>query len=512
MAKIYEGASDGFVAIKGANGKKYRLKKYEVDNSTAVPLARGGTGATTASTARSNLGLAALAELDTVNTDQIVNLAVTNDKLAGSIANAKLTNSSITINGSAVSLGGSVTLADSIGGITNGFYDSDAQTMALGTAASTITTAFDEDTVVIGPNALATAAISPGRDYNVVIGAGANQYADKGSQNVYMGAFAGNMNKRGSTNVAIGLKAMGKLNPSPTDPTDNSHQWNTAIGGSALSSIHLSNKLIERNVAIGPDALRDCGNGASSGTQGDENTVIGSFAGYQVSTGFENTIIGSSAGTSTTTGHNQIVIGAGAEPSSSFANDEITLGNSSITKFRIPGIDFEIRDDGLARTVLSSSSGSGLFLEATSGDLTLDPGGNEIRINDAGVARGFISVGTANALIIYTGTNTKNTTFSGADVTVEGDVTSLSDIRHKENVETVDGAIDLVSSLRGVWYNRIGEEDRKVGVIAQEVEEVLPEVVKTAEDGTKSVDYGKIVGVLIEAIKDLKAEIDELKA
>jgi hypothetical protein len=65
--------------------------------------------------------------------------------------------------------------------------------------------------------------------------------------------------------------------------------------------------------------------------------------------------------------------------------------------------------------------------------------------------------------------------------------------------------------MRGVRYNKLGSNDSKVGVIAQEVEEVLPEVVHTNEDGMKSVDYGKMVGVLIEAIKDLKAELDELK-
>jgi len=97
------------------------------------------------------------------------------------------------------------------------------------------------------------------------------------------------------------------------------------------------------------------------------------------------------------------------------------------------------------------------------------------------------------------------------DLTVQGDVNSLSDVRTKENIETVENGLDLVSQLRGVRYNKIGEDDRKVGVIAQEVEEVLPEVVKTNDEGMKSVDYGKMVGVLIEAIKELKQEIDELK-
>ena len=120
-------------------------------------------------------------------------------------------------------------------------------------------------------------------------------------------------------------------------------------------------------------------------------------------------------------------------------------------------------------------------------------------------------VATTDTLKIYTGTSTLNSTFSGDDLTVQGDVNSLSDVRTKENIVTVESGLDLVSQLRGVWYNKIGEEDRKVGVIAQEVEKVLPEVVSTDGDGMKAVDYGKMVGVLIEAIKELKQEIEELK-
>ena len=102
-------------------------------------------------------------------------------------------------------------------------------------------------------------------------------------------------------------------------------------------------------------------------------------------------------------------------------------------------------------------------------------------------------------------------TIYNGNLTVQGDVNSISDVRTKENIITVEGGLDLVSQLRGVWYNKIDHEDRKVGVIAQEVEEVLPEVVNTDGDGMKSVDYGKMVGVLIEAIKELKQEIEELK-
>ena len=95
---------------------------------------------------------------------------------------------------------------------------------------------------------------------------------------------------------------------------------------------------------------------------------------------------------------------------------------------------------------------------------------------------------------------------------VQGNVTALSDIRFKENVRTIDGGLSLVDQLRGVRYSKKGSAVDQIGVIAQEMEEVLPEVVITDGDGVKSVAYGNIVGVLIEAIKELKAEIDQLKA
>ena len=101
-------------------------------------------------------------------------------------------------------------------------------------------------------------------------------------------------------------------------------------------------------------------------------------------------------------------------------------------------------------------------------------------------------------------------------LTMTGDVIAYSDERLKENVQTIDGALDKVLSMRGVYYNRTDLEDkrRKVGVIAQEVEKVLPEVVSqySEDDDTRAVDYGKMVGVLIEAIKEQQKQIDELKA
>lgn len=100
------------------------------------------------------------------------------------------------------------------------------------------------------------------------------------------------------------------------------------------------------------------------------------------------------------------------------------------------------------------------------------------------------------------------------NMTVAGDVTAYSDARVKENIVTVENALDKVLNLRGVYYNRTDSDDkrRKVGVIAQEIMEVIPEVVAQDNEGMYNVSYGNIVGVLIEAIKEQQKQIDELKA
>ena len=100
------------------------------------------------------------------------------------------------------------------------------------------------------------------------------------------------------------------------------------------------------------------------------------------------------------------------------------------------------------------------------------------------------------------------------EFTAAGDISANSDRRLKENIETIPNALDKVTSMRGVYFDMKADPGvRKTGLIAQEVEEVLPEVVKTESDGEqiKSVAYGNIVGLLVEAIKELKDQVDDLK-
>ncbi len=93
------------------------------------------------------------------------------------------------------------------------------------------------------------------------------------------------------------------------------------------------------------------------------------------------------------------------------------------------------------------------------------------------------------------------------DFVSPGNVTAYSDVRLKENIQTIEDAVDKVSRMRGVTFDMNGK--RSAGVIAQELQEVMPELVNDGE--YLSVAYGNLVSVLIEAVKELKAEIEELK-
>jgi len=108
---------------------------------------------------------------------------------------------------------------------------------------------------------------------------------------------------------------------------------------------------------------------------------------------------------------------------------------------------------------------------------------------------------------------TNNTT--AGNIVVSGTVTANSDEKLKTNIKTIENALDKVLSLRGVEYDRIDNGDHQIGLIAQEVEKVIPQVVypksPSPDYETKSVSYQNIVGLLIEAIKEQEKRILELE-
>ena len=101
-------------------------------------------------------------------------------------------------------------------------------------------------------------------------------------------------------------------------------------------------------------------------------------------------------------------------------------------------------------------------------------------------------------------------TISG-NLTLSGTLTINSDARLKENLTPLTGALDKVKALTGYNYNRIGSDKLEMGVVAQEVQKVAPELVLEDKEGTLSVAYQNMVALLIEAVKEQSAEIAALK-
>jgi hypothetical protein len=115
--------------------------------------------------------------------------------------------------------------------------------------------------------------------------------------------------------------------------------------------------------------------------------------------------------------------------------------------------------------------------------------------------------------------NIAGTVYVAGSVLANGDVTAYytSDQRLKTNLQRIDNALDKVDQLEGITFNwnelAVGKNMsvREAGLLAQQVHSVLPEAVTTRTDGYMAVQYEKIIPLLTEAIKELKAEINQLK-
>lgn len=193
------------------------------------------------------------------------------------------------------------------------------------------------------------------------------------------------------------------------------------------------------------------------------------------------------------------------------------------------------------RTVLDSSNYSSYALPLGGGTVTgtanFNSSQNHSYVGQAGTLVAYASPGTTGATMsfhrpgyyaINLGLDSDNVFRIGGwsassnrlqmdmsgNLTMAGNVTAYSDIRLKENIKVIENALGKVLQIRGVTFTRNDQEDKEKiysGVIAQEVERVLPEVISEDNEGIKNVAYGNMIGLLIEAIKEQQKQIDELK-
>jgi hypothetical protein len=308
----------------------------------------------------------------------------------------------------------------------------------------------------------ATASANTGTN-NTVVGSQAMRVNTTGTQNTAVGRIAMTNNDAGSYNTAIGMQAL---------QTNTSGGFNVALGLLALGG----NTTGSNNVGVGNSAL-------SSNTDGAGSTAVGHQALSAVTTGgTQNTALGYQAGNNITTGDLNIIIGYGVAAPSATGSNQLNIGNT-------------IYGDLAAATVgIGQSAPDQGKLEVKGGSVCVD-------------------------------TNSDNNASSC--------IANESDARLKRNIAGLAYGLDTLMRLRPVSFewrhddpdvlkhydlvSRFADRPHSIGLIAQEVQAVVPEAIGAETVGDDEVqylqlDYDKLVPVLIKAVQELKAENDGLQA
>jgi hypothetical protein len=199
------------------------------------------------------------------------------------------------------------------------------------------------------------------------------------------------------------------------------------------------------------------------------------------------------------------------------AAGEYVVGNTTYKDDEITsaGTNYKINADG------------DIYLDADAGDIIFADGGTDIARLTNSSSDFVIESIVSDKDIIFKGNDggSSGTAVFSLDMSLAGRATfkddviaygSPSDISYKENIKPINNALDTVSKLKGVTFDwkpsdSILEIKEDIGFIAQDVQKVLPELVRKNGDDKLSLRDKGIVPVLVEAIKELKAEVDELK-
>ncbi len=352
---------------------------------------------------------------------------------------------------------------------------------------------------------------------NTAVGCAALRLNTNGAQNTAVGSQALRLNTISSGSTALGFSALERSTAAPNTAVGASALWqntlgveNTAVGSIALGAnvggafntavghnVMLNNTTGERNTAMGRLAL-------GTNVSGNNNTALGSQTLFLNNTGVENTAVGSLALNNNTNNRNT-ALGFRALLSNTTGNNNTAVG-------------FEAGD---VNTIGSNNIFIGQSARPTVNNLS-----NAIAIgSNAQVAanNSLVLGGTgANAVSVGIGTTTPTRRLhvvGDAGKTVGGGTwDNLSDVRLKQNIQPIGGALDKMLLLRGVtfeWKDPVKIGDRPgqhMGMIAQEVEKVFPEWVKQDAEGLRWLSPEGLIPLMIESIKDLHEENKQLRS
>jgi hypothetical protein len=511
---------------------------------------------------------------------------VTSSQLAGSIANAKLSNSSITINGSAISLGGSVTTpndntqlsTEQVQDIVGGMFSGNTETRIAATyqdGDGTIDLVVTDMTA--NDNTQNTTTLSFVDSSNDIILRNTTGGAGSGTDDIKFVAGSNiTLTHTDADNITITATDTNTVYSHPTFDGDDFSIDTTALSGATVISD------LDINITTnGEGHVTDANGTVSTRDLTPTDLGLGNVTNESKSTMFASpTFTGTTAAPTPSANDDSTKIATTA-----YVQAELTelIGTAGSTLDTLGELSASLSDDEDALTALTTTVGTKLAKSSNLSDLA-----------DASTARGNLGVdaaGTDNSTnVSLTGTPdyitisgqviTRNQidlandvtgvlpsanldsdtahlsgtqTFTGAKsfneavninktteassktsgalivdggvgiakaLQVGGDVVAYasSDERLKDNIQNIENPIEKVQSLKGVtwdWNDNADEVQQSlpnVGVIAQDVEKVLPQLVTDRDNGFKGVDYAKLTGLLIEAVKDQQKQIDELKS
>jgi hypothetical protein len=373
---------------------------------------------------------------------------------------------------------------------------------------------------------------------NTAIGRWALRENTIASENVAVGNYALQKNTTLGGNTAVGHAAL----------TNNTKGGNTAFGHDAARQ----NTTGDGITAIGFDALKQNTTGSnntalgssslSTNTAGMFNTAVGSNALLINTTGGGNTVLGSSAGSNLVTGTNNTLLGTFTNASSGDPFNATAVGfrafvdcNNCLVLGSVAGVNnannsvnvgigtttpTEVLTINATNPILQlQHAGANMgFMQITGGqdvkigtNITNNLGSFFIRTNGADRVKvepnGNVGVGTSSPAVRFqVGTNGDGT------VARANAWQTFSDARFKKDIVPIGDALQKLNQMQGYYYHWTNGKDdsRQAGFLAQEVEKVMPEIVSTDTDGYKSVDYGKMNALLIQAIKEQQTLIDNL--
>ena len=342
-----------------------------------------------------------------------------------------------------------------------------------------------------------------------------------GSNNVFLGKATGKGSGSGSQTIAIGQGVM----------ESGSAANNSVFIGNYMAANTISGA--DSTVAIGTNCL------SAAGYSGESNTVVGHQAGNNLSSGDNNTMIGRQAGDATTTGASNTLIGYQAGLAITTAGNNVLIGYQSGKALTAGGnsgsnvfVGYQTgfgANNANYNTLLGYQTGYGL----TNGE------NNTIIGSFASAYGGALTTGDNNTIIgnaAYPSSATVNNEITLGNSSISTlrcavtSITSLSDERDKSEIKDITYGLAFIDALQPrefVWNNRPetnkdGEEffssnkgKKDFGFIAQEVKELDNDTLRLVYDENPEkleLSYGKLVPVLVQAIKELKVEIELLKS